>query len=216
MPNGGLIEFKPSVMQYIDNVDSEGGPFLIADATIAREWRGSDGDGSDYECACQVFSTDPEPPGALIAVGLGQALLWELYGAGTGDVFVDERGNVTIIRAWLDEPDGGNAADELRAITALVLLPLNEPVDLGSLEITSGVLAILWSPESGECIESLDVEENERPTGEMATDSSGLLVRVAKGSYSCLHDEFELADVSARRCHLVRKCAPLSPGVRGQ
>lgn len=192
-------------MKYIGNVDSEGGPFLVVDATLARHWRGSDGDGSDYERACDTLRADSEPPGALIPIGVGQAIVWEPYGAGTGDVFMDDQGNVTIIRAWLDEPDGANTDDELRAVTALVVLPLNEPINLGSLEITSGVLAILWSPESGECIKSLNIEESERPIGEMSSDSSGLLVRVAKGNYACLHDEFELADVSARRCHLIKQ-----------
>ena len=192
-------------MKYLDAVNSEGGPFLIADAEIAHNWHGTEKGGSDYERACQLFSTDPEPPGLFIPVGAGQALLWEPYGAGTGDVFMDEQGNLTIIRAWLDEPAGADADDELRTITRLVQMPLGDSVPLGSLEILSGVLAILWSPESGECIEALDVEESERPTGEMATDSSGLLVRIAKGRYACLHDEFELADVSARRCHLIRQ-----------
>lgn len=192
-------------MEYIDYVDSEGGPFLMADAIIMRDWHGSDGDGSDYERACRALRADPEPPGALISVGLEQALVWNPYGAGTGDVFINERGDLTIIRSWLDEPDGASTDDELKTVTTLAELPLGEVTAFGSLRITSGVLAILWAPESGECIEVLDVEESERPTGEMATGSSGLLVRVAKGSYSCMHDEFELADVSARRCHLIKQ-----------
>jgi len=195
-------------VKYLDAVNSEGGPFLIADAEIAHHWRGTEEGGTDYRRACQVFLTFPEPPGALIPVGPGQALVWEPEGAGTGDVFIDGQGHLTIVRAWLDEPDGADTDDELRTVTTLAGLPLNEAVSLGSLEITSGVLAILWSPETGECIEALDVEESERPTGEMATDSSGLLVRVAKGSYTCLHDEFELEKVSARRCHLIKQEPP--------
>ena len=192
-------------MKYIDNVDSEGGPFLLADAVIMRDWRGSEEDGSDYERACQSLRADPELPGALIPVESGKALVWDPYGAGTGDVFIKSQGHLVFIRCWLDEPAGANEADELRTITALAELPMGEAATLGLLEITSGILAILWAPESGECIESLDIEESERPTGETATGSSGLLVRVAGGNYSCLHDEFELEDVSARRCHLIKQ-----------
>lgn len=195
-------------MRYIDNVNSEGGPFLIADATVMRDWHGSDGDGSDYERGCRVLRSDPEPPGALIPIGTGEALVWNPYGAGTGDIFMDEQGSLTIIRAWLDEPEGADTDDELRTVTILASLPLTEATSLGSLEITSGVLAILWAPESGECIGSLDVDESERPTGEMATASSGLLVRIATGSYTCLHDESELEKVSARRCHLIKQETP--------
>ncbi len=47
-------------MEYLDNVDSEGGPFLLADAAVARDWGGSGEDesnweGSDYGRACQAL-----------------------------------------------------------------------------------------------------------------------------------------------------------------
>ncbi|GEM_PF-1457532 len=202
-------------MEYLDNVDSEGGPFLLADAAVARDWGGSGEDesnweGSDYGRACQALLGNPESPGVFVPVGTGQALFWEPQGAGTGDVFMDGQGNLILIRAWLDEPEGATSDDELRTITGLVEMPLGEPTFLGLLEVTSAVLAILWSPESGECIESLDIGASERPSGDTATDSSGLLARVANGHYECLHDEIELAEVSARRCYLIRQSAPVS------
>ena len=206
--NDAFMEFSSNVMRYIDSVNSEGGPFLLADAIVMRDWHGSGGDGSDYERACQLLQSDPEPPGALLPIGVGKALVWDPYGAGTGDVFMDEQGGLTIIRAWLDEHEGASTDDELRTVTTLATLPPTGATSLGSLKITCGVLAILWAPESGECIEALNVDESERPTGEMATDSSGLLVRIATGNYTCLHDEFELEKVSARRCHLIKQETP--------
>lgn len=189
-------------MQYLDNVDSEGGPFLIADAEVARAWRGSEEGGADYERACRVFEDTPDLPGSQISIGQGLAIIWDTEGAGTADVFLGKRNYIVIVRAWLDDQDD---SDEMETISALAELPMNEAMQIGLLTITSGVLAILWSPESGGCIEDLDVDESERPTGEMATDSSGLLVKIAKGSYSCLHDEIETAGASARRCHLVKQ-----------
>ena len=196
-------------MEYIDNVDSEGGPFPVADAEGIRIWRGAEEGSPEYEDTCQLFLTDPEPPGVFISVGTQDVLLWEPHGAGTGDVFVNQQGNIIIIRAWLDEPVEADTDDELAVVSALVSLPLNEPIELGTLEISSGVLAILWSPESGECIEtsdidSLEISESARPSGEMSSDSSGLLVRMAAGSYTCFHDEVELGESSARRCHIVK------------
>jgi len=209
----GVAVQEVVLVEYINNVDSEGGPFLIADATVMIEWHGSDGDGSDYQHACDVLMTAPQLPAVLLPVGSGQALVWETEGAGTGNVFIKRRGELVIVRAWLDESDGDDADDELESIMALAELPLNEPITLGSLNITSGVLAILWSPENGECIESLDIsslgdDKSERPSGDMTTDASGLLVAIEIGNYTCLHDEIELGNASARRCHLIKQEPP--------
>ncbi len=200
-------------MKYLDNVDSEGGPFLVADAKVARDWHGAEEDGSDYNRACRMFLTDPDIPGGLISVGLERALVWETGGAGTGDVFLDNQDHLIIVRAWLDELSDAGDADELKTVTALAEVPLNEATNIGSLRITSGVLAILWSPENGECIESLDIsslgdDKSERPSGDMTTDASGLLVAIEIGNYTCLHDEIELGNASARRCHLIKQEPP--------
>ncbi len=197
-------------MKYLDNVDSEGGPFLVADAKVARDWHGVEEGGSDYDRVCRMFSTDPDIPGGLTSVGLERALVWETGGAGTGDVFLNGQDQLIIVRAWLDDAGDADDADELKTVTALAEVPPNGAINIGSLRITSGVLAILWSPESGECIESLDVnflddDRSKRPSGDMATDASGLLVKVEIGSYTCLHDEIELGNASARRCHLIKQ-----------
>ena len=185
-------------MKYLDNVDSEGGPLLIADAEVARKWRGSGN--SDYDRACQVFIDDSSIQGHMVSIRQKQGLVWEIGGAGTADVFLDRSDHLIVVRAWLDDP-----ADEMSTLFTLAALPRTEVISLGSLEITSGVLAILWAPESGECIESLEVVECERPTGEeMMSESSGLLVALPNGIYSCLHDEVKGLDGEARRCHLTR------------
>lgn len=83
-------------------------------------------------------------------------------------------------------------------------IPSCVEVAIGSLEIGSGVLAIMWSAESGECIQSLDVADYGRPTGPMSTGSSALLIKVPRGRYLCLHDELSLEDgQSAVRCNLM-------------
>jgi len=184
-------------MKYLDNVDSEGGPLLIADATVARIWRGTES--SDYDRACEVFIQDSSIEGYLISVGSKQGLVWEMGGEGTADVFLEGNDHLIIVRAWLEDP-----TDEMSVLTVLAALPRTQTLSLGSLEITSGVLAILWAPESGESIETLEVAESARPTGEMMSESCGLLVALPNGVYSCWHDEVEHEGSEARRCHLIR------------
>lgn len=186
-------------MRHLDTVSAEGGPFLLADAKVAQSWRGVEGDGSDYERACQIFYDDKGAPGGSITIDQTRAVVWEPEGAGIADVLTDQQGRLILIRVWID------ASDDTSAVLALAGLPLNAPINIGSLELTSGVLAVLWAAESGDCIETLDIAESERPTGEMADDSSGLLVCLSKGVYSCLHDEVELNGESARRCHLIKQ-----------
>lgn len=181
----------------------------MADANVARTWRGSDGGSSDYDRACLQLRSDPDAPGIQWGFNACQSIIWDPYGPGTGDAFSEGTDRLVFIRAWLDEPADADTDDELATVSALVLLPSNEAVSLGTLEITSGVLAILWAPESGECIEPSDIEslrlnESTRPSGEMSSDSSGLLVKMATGIYTCFHDEIELGGSSARRCHLIK------------
>ena len=180
-------------MNYINNIDTEGGSLLIADATVAQKWRGTEGDGKDYDRASK-FTDDS--PAQIIDIDHELAIAWDVEGEGTVDVFNDKQ-RTLIVRAWLDDEGG------IGEITKLAKLPLINGINIGSVEITSGILAILWSAESGECIESLDIDQHARPTGEMATDSSGLLIRIANGRYLFVHDEVEIKDDTALRCHII-------------
>jgi hypothetical protein len=187
-------------MRHLNTVNSEGGPMLLMDARAARAWRGIEADGSDYERAGKVFEETPVP-GGVLSLGEDQAIVWNMGGSGTAHVFVDTAEHLVILRAWLDNPH------DLETLFEMAALPWSEAVPFATLDIPSGVLAVLWAPESGECIEDedLDVVESKRPTGEMAIDSSGLLVSMPSGHYQCLHDEVHAARGNARRCHLLRR-----------
>jgi hypothetical protein len=185
-------------LKYLDEVSTEGGLLLLADANTARAWHGTEEDGSDYQRACRLFENSAVP-GSIIPVGQGQAILWDMEGSGTADVFLEEPDHLIIVRAWMDDND------EEAVLFSLAALPLQSTTNVGSLEITSGILAIMWATESGECIESLNIRESARPTGNMASEDAGLLVQLPNGRYVCLHDEVEQEDNSARRCHLIRE-----------
>lgn len=189
-------------MKYLHEVSAEGGPLLIADAAVARGWRGIEGgDASDYRIACEMFDRDTVQ-GCALTIGSGQGMVWDMEGAGVADVFALDSTHVVVVRAWLD--DSVNA-DDFETVSRLAELPLRNALDFGSIKITSGALAILWATENGSCIGLLDIPANWRPTGEMSSESSGLLVSMPQGLYSCLHDYVQVDGSEARRCHILRQ-----------
>ncbi len=148
-------------------VSSEGGPYLIADAASARNWRGIDG--PDYDELCSQM--DAHTDGVLNEFRLPSSTLltWE-PGAGVADVLVDTG------RVVLAHPS--DARVELPASMDLVGIDVM---------VESGVLAILWAPENGECIKDQDfaIQKARPPSGLLAVDGSSLLVPVVSGIYRC-------------------------------
>ena len=121
-------------------------------------------------------------------------------GSGTADILRVSANEIMIIRAWLNDEGG------LPEILELAGKPALDRKHFADLRVDCGVLAILWAPESGTCIEPVDISEIEDfqpPTGEIAIDGSALLVELSNGIYSLFHDEVELeSGESALRCHI--------------
>lgn len=181
---------------YLGFVSTEGGPLLLADATVARKWRGIEEDEADYQRAVDFFDERPLLQGGVIDIDSNSGILWELGGAGSCDVISLDREEIVLVRSWAD-----TIVDEERA-TLLADYPLQAITDIGVLDIVTGVLAIMWATETGACIESLtDVG---RPTGDTITEESALLIALPKGVYKCLHDNILDDGIIARRCHLVK------------
>ncbi len=178
-------------------VCSEGGPLLIADAADARLWE-MNFDGSDYERACFLFEEMTDTPGAVLSLNGNNGVVWELGGAGVGHVFNMGKEHIVIIRTWPSNPE---TVDKL--LSDLARLPLQTLVALGDLIVHSGVLAVMWSAESGASITSLEVSPDGRPSGDMVTGCSVLLMNMNTGNYSCFHDEVQVYGNQARRCHLL-------------
>ena len=169
---------------------------LLVDALLAPSWSGSDGE--DYDRACTLLMNG-KIPGASILVGTGSGILWDIQGPGTVDVYSNEQGHFVLVRVWLDD-----AEDEQEMLSKLARLPMQQHNEVGLLNITSGVLAIIWAAEAGQCVHympsehSFHVMEEETATGE-----SVLLVTIPKGTYSCLVDEISIDDNKSIRLHLI-------------
>ena len=193
-----ITKFRP-----LDTVSSEGGPLLIADAATAQNWRCFDEDkneGGDYQLACDALNAAPTLPGLELQISVSRFVVWEMGGSGTANVLRISGSEIMIVRTWLDEGNG------LPTILELAALPVRKRHHFADLTVHCGVLAILWAPESGTCIETsdiLEIEDFQEPSGDIAISGSSLLVKLSNGNYSLFHDEVELAsDESALRCHI--------------
>jgi hypothetical protein len=176
------------------HISSEGGPLLISDAEVMRSWNGIDG--SDYERACEFFDRNTSIEGGGINVGHCNGILWEMNGAGTAYIFQSAGGGYTIIRSWLSDPED----DE--AIRRLASEPINSPVEIGELTLTSKSIVIMWAAENGACILPEDIGREGRPSGEMTIDDAGYIFVPSQERYQLWHDEIVNDEGMARRCHI--------------
>jgi hypothetical protein len=179
----------------VGTVSGEGGPLLLADRETVTAWRGSD---EEYERLCTLFDERPGAEGFVIAIDRGFGLVWEMEGGGTAYVFRRGRDYAVVARTWLEDPDDPGAPRALAEAAATELLRI------GELVIRSGVLAILWAPESGHAFESIDAAG--LPMGEMSMGGTGLTLEIAPGIYDCFHDRVTNSAGDARRC-LIRRAS---------
>ncbi|MEO5928910.1 MAG: hypothetical protein ABIR47_03160 [Candidatus Kapaibacterium sp.] len=184
----------------LGDVDSEGGPFLIADAAVARKWGGLEEKWADYNRAWDVLKNNPDVLAGEIMIGDARAVVWDARGPGTASLFRKNADHLILGRFWINEQD-----DFVPAARDCLAVGIERAVVFGTIEVTSGVLAILWTPESGSCIESFIVPPDGRPAGEMGIESSSLLVEISPGTYRCLYDDFDREEWIFRRCHLLRE-----------
>jgi hypothetical protein len=182
-------------MKHLGYINAEGGPLLIMDANVSCLWKGTADDGSDYARACQLFDSDPGFEGVAVPIGDGAGMLWEMKGPGTAHAFMGD--HLVIVRTWPVNPDDNTIPEKLAKE------PMAAHSELGQIRVTTGVVVVLWSAESGACVRAVSVPPDGRPTGPTAVGSSGLLLKVDTGTYRCLHDQLETKLGVARRLHLV-------------
>lgn len=166
------------------------------DASVSHSWKGIEGDGCDYKEACKLFDVNPSIEGGPISIDGETGMLWEMKGPGTADAFMND--HLVIVRTWPTNPSDTTAS------LYFANEPILNPFELGRLTIRTGVIAILWATENGQCVQSLNIPLNGRPTGPMAIGTSGLIAGIEKGNYRCLHDQVEARVGMARRFHLLK------------
>jgi hypothetical protein len=182
-------------MEHLGVINAEGGPLLLADFNVAQAWRGIDADSADYQRACEAFDSQPDLEGTEIVIPNGRGILWEMRGAGTADVFLMNENQLTVMRAWLENPLDNTTLEMLAAC------PSENLTEIGHLLVPSGALAMFWAVEDGKCFRSPDAD-GRRPSGEVSVENSALIVQVGQTSFRCQHDKVKLEHGTARRLHL--------------
>lgn len=182
-------------MKPIFEVSGEGGPLLLVDARAARSWRGADEGSGDYEKLCQSFDANDDLEGFEIVVEAHPAVSWEMAGGGTAYVFQLGGGQLRLVRAWLGE-DTDEELEQLAALEA------PERVAIGDIDVSSGVLALLWAPESGETIPG-ELSKDFAEVEDTAMGGSAFVLKVAHRRYRCWHDEVSTNTSNARRLTLI-------------
>jgi hypothetical protein len=182
-------------MEMIGYVNAEGGPLLVADGLLLASWKGIEG--PDYDRACAIFDSDPGLEGTQIEVGSGNAIIWEMKGAGTAFVFKLSEGHFCITRVWPRDPRDSNVP------RMIAERPTGQMVNLGNLRVESGNLTVLWAAEQGVGMELPAHLDAGYPPVDMSIDTAGFIVRVPQTSFACFHDQIELSSGIGRRLHLM-------------
>jgi hypothetical protein len=180
-----------ALFELIGHVDSEGGPLLIADAELAKQWRGIAGNGPDYDRACAALGDAKRAPAGFVSIQSGAALVWDLGGEGTASVFCTGENELLIVRSWINDPLDENA------VVSLAKYPANTIASIGELRVSSTSLVIAWATE--------DLGESLEASGKMWDTGNALLIRASDGIWNAEHEEVsDLHGQSARRLRLSR------------
>lgn len=149
--------------ELVGTVAGEGGPFLIADRRAAESWTGSEG---DFE---QVFGLPPG--GGIVRVGSTEGVAWEAEGAATAHVYRLGDEELLVQREW----------------TTHVETPTVTPrADiLGTIQIPSGGLVVLWSAIAWEDLYEPPSEGQVEMLSTLSMLDVGVQLSVPAGRYAC-------------------------------
>jgi hypothetical protein len=182
-------------MNHLFSLNAEGGPLLCMDAGAAARWNGAEDGSRDYTDLCLVIDTQPEFSAKIMPISGVSSVVWEMQGAGIADAFVYTDGRIKIVRAWLS--DGSN--EEVMALADCA--PVSR-VQLGVIDVSSGVLALLWAPESGRKFPQ-HIDGPFRRICGTAIAGSAFAVNARKCSYSCWDERVNSGESKARILTLI-------------
>lgn len=184
-------------MKHIGYINTEGGPLILIDAFLAPKWKGIEEDGTDYKRACSLFDSNQILEGGIIPIEDSHALLWEMEGAGTADVFKKDENHFFIVRTWPVNPQDESFAESLAEMTPENL------IEIGELLVPSNNLVILWATESGKCVESVEISKSGLSNDSRGIGDSGFIFPLRSHHVRCFHDKVETNRGLGRRLHII-------------
>jgi hypothetical protein len=118
-------------------------------------------------------------------------------GPGAADVFAPSGTSLRLVQGLYFDGDWNVA------IRTAAAAPIGETNGIGHVDLPSGVLAVLWSPENGASVSDDDLLRGNGRPGGFAIDGSSLLTKLPPGRYSCFADMVRVTQGSALRCSVV-------------
>lgn len=186
-------------VSVLGHVDTEGGPLLLGDLELVRDWHGIEQGAADYDRACAFFDANPGAEGGELPTGAGNVLLWEMSGAGTAFVLELAEDELLIVRPWFHEHRPTDAV-----IRDLATAPANVVVEIGDVRVRSGFIAITWSTEDGGEIAMHPRIRGGHVTRAVRDESGAIIARMPVGTYSARHETTTSSVGSARRLRVIR------------
>jgi hypothetical protein len=184
-----------ATIERVGHVSTEGGPLLIGDRELARSWRGVLGDGADYQRACEALGPAAALRGVQIEVGGVAAIVWDMA-TGTAEVWRRTTNSLILSRPWFDE-----GSDIDRVGYQLATLPAQNQLRLGSFELKTGWLVIVWAAEDGTDI--INIEPTDGRELDLSVGHAGILATLPDGQYACYQDEVNHGSSRSQRCLIV-------------
>jgi len=122
-------------MKPLFHVSTEGGPLLIGDVNVVREWRGSDEE--DYEDLCREM-TELKRSALERGGEHGNALAWDMsWGAGCAYVFRLPDGVLRVVNASLEDEHEEDYS--VHHVTTE-----GEAKRVATIDVPTGILGIIW------------------------------------------------------------------------
>lgn len=180
-------------------VDSEGGPLLVGEVRLVRQWRGVEDEGGDgdYARACEFFDAHPEAQGGKLSLGEGHVIVWEMAGAGTAFVFRVADEELVVVRVWLHDL---NRLDE--AVSKLAVSPAGIVAGVGTLRVETGQVGILWSAEDGSGLPARPTARSGAAHELAGARTSAVVVQMPPGTYEVRHEETKTGAGDGRRLRM--------------
>jgi hypothetical protein len=177
---------------------------LAIDAAHAASYRGPGPSGTDGDFGRALAVADDKTP--ALTVGKGQGLVVEIGGCGSSDVF-RTGDTLVMVEHYTGDDDAEIEADLHRSI---VELPTKRPRQLGTVEVKSGVLALVALVEAGG-----------KPPAKLAAGKAkempwGMCVGVAPGRYEIWSESLEAEGDWGTIGNRIRIVAAGTPVVKGK
>lgn len=158
-------------LKFLGTVSTEGGPLLLVDPLHLNDWTGAEG--GDFDDVCAFLDNHPESVGLSVTLGDRSAVIWDMGGAGTADVYRVGSNQLALHRRWPDSPDGFDSGPRLP----------ESGRELGRLDVASGQVLVFWSVERGSGID-MPADGFDGMSVDLAgARGAGLLMELAVGSY---------------------------------